>query len=233
MRTAVVVFAKTPELTPVKTRLAAGIGRREADMFYSLSVMALKETLARLQTRVKELSSHQTLDVSVYWALAETEGGSSDFWQDCQTLWTGEGGLGQRLHQVTERLFKDVDAVAMIGTDSPQLTAETLAEALVRLAAQPENTVIGPCSDGGFYFLASTAPLGETLWNSVSYSQSDTLEQLLRRLKESGKTYQLLEPLGDVDEVEDLSRLQEDLTWLEDKLTPSQQRLLAWLREVV
>ena len=59
---ALAIFVKTPELSAVKTRLAAEIGREEAIAFYRSCVGAIEAVAA-------EASRRSPLDV--YWAVAE------------------------------------------------------------------------------------------------------------------------------------------------------------------
>lgn len=223
MKTAIVVFAKTLGLTPVKTRLAAHIGQKQANTFYELSVKALRSTLNTVKM--------QNAQVDIYWALAESDGTEHPDWQGSQTLWTGEGSLGERLNRVTKQLFESYEAVLMIGTDSPQLQVKHFTEAIALLKPQEGHTVAGPCTDGGFYLFGSTEALGDKIWHSISYSQSDTLDQLLGKIKNEDLTFSLMEPLCDVDVVEDLEPLRTALSTL---VTPNvgQLELIEWLKQV-
>ena len=115
MKGAIAILAKTPGLTPTKTRLAKDLGRQKTDEFYRLSLEAIEETLIEAQRQE---------NVEIYWALAE-ENGKSD-WSNFPHFWTGEGDFGQRLDQVYSKLIKDYDFVSLIGTDSPQIKAEDI-----------------------------------------------------------------------------------------------------------
>ena len=48
IKTAVAIFVKTPGLSPLKTRLAAGIGNTAAQEIYNHCVKALTQTLGDL-----------------------------------------------------------------------------------------------------------------------------------------------------------------------------------------
>ena len=52
------IFAKTAALSPVKTRLAASIGKAEAEQFYHLSVLAIEQLALALPSPV-DLASRQ------------------------------------------------------------------------------------------------------------------------------------------------------------------------------
>ena len=62
--------------------------------------------------------------------------------------------------------------------------------------------------DGGYYLLAGRAAIARDIWTNVTYSAADTGEQLLSQLP--SKTA-LLEPITDVDTIEDISALKREL----------------------
>ena len=233
MRVAIVVFAKTPGLSPVKTRLAADIGDQNAEAFYRRSLKGLKAVLDDLQKDIeKKLLEQSFYNIEIYWALAEKEGKSQALWSDHQTLWTGDGDLGARLNRVTIQLFEHFDQVIMLGTDSPQIDADILGEAIHRLKQSPKTTVAGPCPDGGFYLFGSTEPMGSDIWNRITYSQEDTLKQLMNRLEESNINVFILPEMTDADTGSDLEplirALKADKPWKAEQL-----ELLHWLCDMI
>lgn len=223
MKTAIAVFAKTPGVSPIKTRLAAGIGKERAKEFYLLSLKVAEE----LNQQVREQSNHE---VTPYWALAEKEGADLPLWSAFDTLWTGDGGLGKRMHTVSAGLLMEYDQVLLIGTDIPQLTPEILLEAIEQLKASPESCVIGPSLDGGFYLIGSSHPIPEEVWTNVTYSRADTLEQFLGNMADFGIPYSFLKELGDVDEYQDLKALHEILSQDQNRALPGQQKLYEWMK---
>lgn len=77
------IFVKTPELSQVKTRLAAGIGQEGALLFYNRAL----EVTAALARQVKT----ELVDLDVVWAVAEEQGLKSDRWKEFATVFQGEG----------------------------------------------------------------------------------------------------------------------------------------------
>jgi rSAM/selenodomain-associated transferase 1 len=221
MSGALALFAKTATLTPVKTRLAAGIGRTAADDFYALSLAALSEV-------INAAWRQSCADFVPYWALAEKESLGNEQWQGFTPLWTGPGDLGQRLHTVYQQLHAQHEYVILIGTDSPQLDSGLLLRAIERLRERPQAAVIGPAVDGGFYLFAASTAVAEEIWTGVEYSCSDTLENLCGKLGEFEIDIELLPVRSDVDTVEDLQRLAEGLNENAD-LLPAQRKLYDWL----
>lgn len=216
---AVAVFVKTPELSPVKTRLAKTVGREKADMFFDLSVQAIEEVV---------LQANKLTDgkLQAYWAVGEEQGMESPRWQNLPCVHTGEGGLGQRLHHVYSTLLKQHDYVLLLGADSPQLSPQHLINAAEFLEKE-DKFIIGPASDGGFYLFGGKKEIAEEVWTSVPYSARDTLEMLQMKLGlDADEGMSSFETLLDVDTEEDLKRLL--LQMGGDKL-PMQQRLYAWL----
>ena len=220
MKCAVAVFAKTAGLSSVKTRLAASIGKDQAEKFYCLSVAAIRETLSLLNE-----------DFSVHWALAEKEAVEFDEWQDLPALWTGEGGLGTRVANISETLFQNHDAVMLVGTDSPQLETAHFEGAMRKLQKFPDACIAGPAEDGGFYLFLSAQPVTRAIWESVSYSQSDTLAQLVVKLAQQEREIIHLSAEQDVDMIEDLTRLQGRMEARFKNLNRGQKKLLDWLND--
>jgi len=85
MNGAIAVFVKTPGQSPVKTRLAASLGRENAELFHL--------TAARSVVSVTQQMKAKT-DIKNYYAVAEQSALEHHYWQDLPCLWQGEGGLG-------------------------------------------------------------------------------------------------------------------------------------------
>ena len=179
------VFVKTPELSPVKTRLAADIGVPAARREYEKMLSAAAAMMRRVRRE----------GVAAYWAVGEAAGVSHARWREFPALWTGEGGLGARLHRIYSALQQKHGRAALAGSDCPSLPAEWVLGALKRARGR---TVVGPSADGGFYLFAAARRISPRSWNSVVYSRGDTLAQLLRRLPAGG--VEKLPVLSDVDD---------------------------------
>ncbi len=221
MSGALAIFAKTKSLSPVKTRLANDIGAPLAEEFYILSVEATAEIVSVANNQVRE-------GFATYWALAEEKAANYKEWQNFSTLWTGDGDFGARLHHIYSTLLKKHDYVILIGTDSPQLEPELITHAIEKIHEHPNDCIIGPAFDGGFYLFAAKIAIAEHIWKNVSYSQSDTLKQLSANLASNGIAVQLLPEKGDVDVASDLEQLKNALKANHNRLS-AQQKLYGWL----
>ena len=213
MTGAVAIFVKTPELSPVKTRLANAVGSAAAREFYEISCRAVREV-------VREVTE------VAYWAVAEAPAKEHMSWHGFPLVYQGEGDLGTRLASVYETLRARHGAVVLIGADAPQITAEILRAAL---SASARSIVVGPARDGGFYLFGASQVIPSGIWESVPYSHRNTLNELKSALVERGP----IEDLGmltDVDEGDDLRLLSIELDALR-RLTPAQAVMKRWLKE--
>lgn len=197
-RVAVAVFVKTPGCSPIKTRLASAVGETVALQFYQKCLQQVRKLMAQLNQLNPSLTP--------YWAVAEKEAMASSYWQDFPQVSQGEGGLGERLHQVYSTLLDSYDVVLLMGADSPQLTVEPFCLALKAL--EKNELAMGSTEDGGFYLLAGRTPIPQELWTDIAYSQSTTGAHLREALEKELKTSVVPLPTTyDVDHLEDLKRL--------------------------
>lgn len=226
MKTAIAVFCKTPGFSPIKTRLGAEIGVVNAEEFYRLSVLAVDEILVQVAERPEQ-------KVDIYWAVGEREALNNPIWKSHKKIWTGEGSLGERIHHVYEELFKLHEQVIIIGSDSPQITAEYLITAIDRLQEQELDGVIGPCRDGGFVLFGTKRMVQKLILTKVTYSANDTLLQLTTLLKQANYSYSIITGLGDVDQYEDLILLLNDFLQLGSILQPRQLYLYHWIQRLL
>lgn len=209
MSTAIAIFVKTPSLSPVKTRLAAGIGQDAAQEFYRLSLKAVQEAVT-------------SVNATPYWAVAEENGLSHPLWQDFTALHTGEGNLGERQHHIYEALLQKHDRVLLIGADAPQISQDILEQAVIAL--DTNDFVIGPARDGGYYLFGGRVSTDQKIWVSVPWSTSMTRERLEAVLP--SKSVQL-PMLTDVDTLNDLDFAAQEMPRNQSE---KQKQLTEWIK---
>ena len=193
----IAIFTKTPDLTPVKTRLAKNIGDDRAKKIFIECVKTLHQSLQKFQK--------EQPDWDIVWAVAEEDGVHHPFWgdKDFHRIWTDEGGLGTRLSNIYQKLSADYENIIFIGADCPHISTDEFMNAAQLL--QKHRTIAGPTHDGGYYlFGASNMPISQEIWESVPYSQANTLEEFLKKLDQD--TYSLPSKT-DLDEIEDIPTL--------------------------
>ena len=209
---AVAIFVKTPGFSPVKTRLAAGLGGAGAVAFHRLAARAIGAVVAEC-------------GAVGYWAVAEPDALDAADWQDKPRVWQGGGGLGARMGRVYDRLLRRHGRVLLVGADSPQTTPALLQAAAAALLRQPY--VVGPASDGGFWLFGGCQPVPDAVWESVQYSSADTCRQFLSALRPLGPVAMVAEQV-DADRPEDLPGLLAALQAL-PAAAPEQRALAGWL----
>jgi len=122
-----------------------------------------------------------------------------------------QGTFAERFEAAIEQgVLDSTQPLVIVGGDVPGLDAGLLAEALERLARDPEAVVVGPARDGGFYLLATSRPLG-TLLREVRWCGRQTRKTLLAALARAGRRVVLLPSLCDLDRPADIEG------WLADR----------------
>lgn len=188
---ALAVFAKPPVEGRVKTRLAAGLGAREAAAVY-------RELAQRAFEAARAFAAAGGSAYLFY-------DGEPDQFSVSSGLWTrrqrGEG-LGERLARAHELLFNDgFSRVAAIGTDCPDVDAARLRKAFDAL--KEKAAVFGPSEDGGYWLVGQSVP-EPGLFQGIDWSTERVLAQSLERAERLELSVGRLETLRDIDTTEDL-----------------------------
>ena len=211
MTTAIAIFVKTPALSPLKTRLAAGIGKEKAIEFYLLSLKAVERNT-------------KSTSATGYYVVGEEEGVSDPLWSGLESFHTGEGDLGERQYQVYEKLLSQHDNVLLIGSDSPQMSPEIINQAITNL--ENNDFTIGPARDGGYYLFGGRVSLPKEAWTTVPWSTSTTRERLEDNLPSKPVHLSIL---SDVDEQEDLAEIAKEMP---DQQSLEQKQLVEWINSL-
>ena len=216
---AIAVFVKTPGFSPVKTRLAAKLGKENAEAFHvasSRSVSSVVQTVSPLA------------DIQSYYAVAEESALNHHYWQDLPCLWQGEGGLGERMAHVYQTLLAKHDFVILVGADIPHMTTQDLLAASSWLPHNEQaRLAFGPSVDGGFWLFGGNCKIPDNIWTDVVYSKADTGIQFFNKIEQVGEV-KVLASLRDADEVNDLIPLRKALCKL-TKPSQAQQELVCFL----
>jgi len=173
------VFAKAPVLGRAKTRLAATVGFVQAKRLYRMMV-------SRVLRRVQDPRWTTILAVTPPSALGQV------------TDWDGFMQVAQVSGSLSPRLaacFARKGPIIVIGTDSPQIRAQDVAEALKLLKSH--RVVFGPASDGGFWLIGANGPLNESVFDNVAWSSETTLADVTRNVDGD---VGLLRTLTDIDD---------------------------------
>ncbi len=217
------IFVKTPGLSSLKTRLAAGIGREAAEAWYLLAARAVRDVAASVE------------GVEVSFAVAEECSNAQSFWRQLHdaaplnlTVPQGQGSLGQRMAQVYASLLSRHRFAILIGADSPQISSTDLQAACAWLDASEPRLCLGPASDGGFWLFGGNRLLPEQAWLSPQYSAPDTAREFQQAMQGNGAWLELRQ-LTDVDTEIDLRPVSTQLNAMKT-LVPAQSELLHWMQ---
>lgn len=197
---ALIVMAKRPRPGRAKTRLSPPLSAGQAADLYEAM---LRDTLdlARALPGVTPLIAAPPGSNAYFDALAP----------DLGRLPQQGTGLGQRLHHVLSAALRcGHAAAAALNSDGPTLPRRYLRMAFTRLADPAIDVVLGPCEDGGYYLIGLKRPQPGILCE-VQMSTPHVLRDTLDRAVSLGLRVALLPAWYDVDEGDDLLRLQEDL----------------------
>lgn len=190
-----VVFARCPEPGRVKTRLARAVGDEAAAALYAAFVADLRDRFSAVPFAVR-------------WAVAPPDTGFAarfDLADDATFAQQGDD-LGARMHAAFARVRDGGFArCVLIGSDMPQLALATVERAFAAL--DETDLVLGPARDGGYWLIAARRPL--EVFDGIAWGTRDVLAATRARAAERRLTVTLLDEDFDVDEADDLARLEE------------------------
>jgi rSAM/selenodomain-associated transferase 1 len=189
VKTCVVVFAREPSPSGVKSRLAAGIGAGPASQIYAAILEHTLEVAANSGARV-------------VLSLADVPSGSWVRNLDVSVEVQRGNDLGERMDEAFARRFREGEGrVVMVGSDCPWFSATHVAKASAKLGGA--DAVLGPATDGGYWLVAQRPP-GLAMFTRIPWSSPETMERTRNRISALGGTWHELEELVDIDTVDDL-----------------------------
>ncbi len=217
--TAIAILVKTPGRSPVKTRLAAGVGKRAATLLYRRAAAAVAE------------SAEAAGIGPVYWAVAEKAALHDPVWSGLDRLEQGSGGLGARMAHVHATLVARHGKGLLLGADTPQIRPEDLQQAHRELTGGGPRIVLGPARDGGFWLFGANRPIPTERWSRTPYSSTKTRSRLKAALADLGGWHEL-DWLTDLDRSEDLRQVYQEQAYRCPE-TPAQRRLVRTLELII
>jgi rSAM/selenodomain-associated transferase 1 len=190
-----IVFVKAPRPGFVKSRLAQTVGPEAACLIYQILVSRVLKSIESLNpVEVRFSPDHAEKEIRP--------------WR--RTGWTvaaqGPGDLGQRLM----RAFRDAFAagyerVAIIGSDSPEITHRDVEDAWAALDAH--DLVVGPTLDGGYWLIAVRRGIHARrmaqLFRGIPWSTQDVFEKTVEKAVAASLSVHRLRELSDIDTEDD------------------------------
>jgi rSAM/selenodomain-associated transferase 1 len=126
--------------------------------------------------------------------------------RDIHVVGQPDGDLGDRMRGTMARLLDaGARAVAVVGSDLPSITREPVRAAFDLLAHDRDLLVLGPALDGGYYLIAATRV--PRVFETIVWGGPDVLEQTASAAARAGMRVHFVEPVADVDTLDDLRRV--------------------------
>lgn len=192
----IVVFAKAPQAGRVKTRLIPALGAEgAARLAERMLIRTLDEALAANLGTVELCADPPFGDAA--WHRFHLPPG-------VQTSAQGVGDLGEIMARAARRTLDRHPSVLLIGTDCPQLNAQSLRDAALLLDTY--QAVMHPATDGG-YTLLGLAAFDPTLFSDIPWSTNQVGAITRERLAALGWRTAVGRTLADIDEPADLIHL--------------------------
>lgn len=186
------VMAKEPRAGTVKTRLCPPLSGEEAAMLYAVS---LEETVARMrqgdwQMVIVYAGAHSYFDRRFPGEILIPQQGAD---------------LGERMEiALSGLLAAGARSAVLIGSDSPDLPLEHVAQAFACLEKTP--AVLAPAADGG-YVLIGESSHQPALFSSIAWSTDRVLPLTRLRAAQQSIALSEIEPWEDLDDITALQRL--------------------------
>lgn len=194
--TRIVIFAKAPRPGAVKTRLIPALGSAgAARLAERMLIRTLDEALAADLGAV-ELCADPPFNDSAWHGVHLPLG--------VRTSAQGAGDLGDRMARAAQRALDQNQSVLLIGTDCPQLNAQSLRDAALLL--ETHHAIMHPATDGG-YTLLGLAAFDPALFSAIPWSTHQVAALTRERLAALGWRMAVGRMLADIDEPADLIHL--------------------------
>ncbi|MFQ5952210.1 MAG: TIGR04282 family arsenosugar biosynthesis glycosyltransferase [Candidatus Omnitrophota bacterium] len=200
MKRCLVVFAKEPGKSRVKTRLSKQLSKTQRVELYKAF---LKDTV--------DLAESVRCEKKI---LAYDSGsGSPAYLKRIARPFKFYKQRGRDLGERMDNAFKytsenKVDRTVIIGSDSPNLPVRQIEEAFRRLYRN--DVVVGPSFDGGYYLIGMKEPC-PGLFKGIKWGSDRVLKDTLKKSRRLGRKACVLKKWYDIDRPEDISKLKYDM----------------------
>jgi rSAM/selenodomain-associated transferase 1 len=200
------VMARAPVQGRCKTRLAKTLGFEGAARLYRAMLLDRLDAVSALPTARRVVVAAPEDD-----GLATLRAMAPPSWE---ILEQRGADLGERLANATRDLLASAEPatrglVCLVDSDSPTLP---MAQLFPKLSATRSSSsiILGACTDGGYYLIGLDAPhIG--VYEGVPWSTETVAEATRARCAALGLDVVELETWYDVDDGDDLARLERDL----------------------
>jgi len=191
------IYAKPPLPGRTKARLAESIGDEAAAALAKAMLLDLADVVAEVAEAVTLLWHPPDAEPDELLAV----------WPRPIECRPQQGrDLGERMYNTFRELLADAPGsrALVLGSDCVEHTPATIRQAFAALASRPQ--VFQPAFDGG-YVTVGQAQLSEASFTGIDWGGDQVMAQTRQRLQDAGIAFAELEPVADVDVIDDLPRL--------------------------
>jgi rSAM/selenodomain-associated transferase 1 len=195
-RQQLIIFTRYPELGKVKTRMIPALGGKGSQ---ELHRKLAEYTLRKLAVLTNFLS------LSICYHGGDEEKMRS--WLGEHHSYCSQRGkdLGEKMQNAfTDGFAQGMTAIAIIGTDCPEIGEKLILEAFAAL--KTHDLVLGPAADGGYYLIGLKQVFPE-LFQSIPWGTGGVLAETQKIAAQLALTTAYLPILADIDRPEDLTFL--------------------------
>lgn len=193
---AIIIFSRLPIGQETKTRLANILDEKQREILH----VAM---WADIFSEVMNLSDK--INIFLYWTGSGDINNYKKFIPENFILRQQNGlNLGEKMNNAMQEIFyTGYNRVVLIGSDIPSVRAINIKRAFYLL--NHSDVVIGPSEDGGYWligmkkFISEVFNIPESKWGD-----SSVLDSTVKKLKDSGIIYNLIDTLQDLDTPDDI-----------------------------
>lgn len=203
--TAILVFARIPEIGKVKSRIAEKTGHDSALLLYTSLLTDLFENLSTLLSQCT--------------IFLEGTGQENQFRElfniNCNFKKQNGKDLGEKMKNAfATTFFECAEKVVLIGSDIPGTNHVLVRQALELLSEN--DAVIGPAEDGGYYLIGlKNKAFYKELFEDIEWGTDSVLRKTLKKADYLGLKVCLLDKKRDLDTVDDLINFRNNPSKLE------------------
>lgn len=193
----ILIFARAPHPGRVKTRLVPVLGEQGASDFHTECLRRAVTVRCEGGLAPVMLYAESDIEHPVFRELHD---------RFDMELRVQQGiDLGERMFNATTEALRQAGSVLLTGTDSPQLSASDMRQALLLLSTGCD-VVMKPAFDGGYVMLGLHKPHA-TLFEGVPWGGRQVAQLTRERCTQAGLSLCELSPTWDVDRPVDLGHL--------------------------
>lgn len=194
-RNALIVFTREPEPGKTKTRLMPYLSPEQCAELHRCMLKDISREMRKADAALIVAYTGENTGDPVF--LRSIMGKSALF------IRQRGGDIGSRMQNAIEDVLGlGYDKAVLIGTDIPEIKAETINASLDLLESC--DVVMGPTYDGGYYLIGMRAVHTEA-FNVKSYGGSSVFDETVSSLRKAGLSAEKTDTYADLDTAEDLS----------------------------